>query len=94
MKLRCWPGCLAYMARANFPENVGLLVEVVERAPNKPDGSPCWFADAMQPRRASNGLGAVKLTTRARIPDAWLRPITPPPGSETETTGEPIKEVA
>lgn len=97
MKLRCWPGCLAIQIKACLPENVGSVNEVVQLWGHDEDG---WVWEVTTPRPSRGidpetgeilGPEHCAVTT---VPDEWMRPITPPPGSETETTGEPIKEVA
>ena len=98
-RLRCWPGCLAYITH---PRMYGVTVEVLYAAPvgsfTLPDGFPAWHGEVAgagwvvrspSPIRVpvSDGLGGrfERLANYASIPDKHLRPITPPPGTDCTT---------
>lgn len=83
--LRCWPGCLAVVNRSKLGVNVGIVVTVGEFAGLGPDGPMWWtYSDRPRPVIGSN-TGVIRLKTRGRSPDAWLTPITPPPGTDCTT---------
>lgn len=105
MKLRCWPGCLAYITH---PAMAGHMVEVMylETQLNYtlPDGQIGFTAgDPLSTwivRSISGGFPGVKVyesgvmvrqrcAMYAACGDKWLRPITPPPGAEITSTDAP-----
>lgn len=87
--LRCWPGCLARINRAVMPENVGMVVEVLRRAGADEDG-PLWQVTLPRPSRGvllgTNYVVTTNHESATVTPDAWMTPITPPPGTESTTT--------
>lgn len=96
-RLRCWPGCLAVIVLDECPDNLGAIVKVLKRAnPHEYssfDGEEwevmptralrCWGADGYRLVQAAVGMR-----------DIALRPITPPPGTETTDTEVPADAVA
>ncbi len=102
MKLRCWPGCLAYIVRPGSP-NDGKLVTVVREwrgeghvygGPYAPSGEGYVWVIEGRGLVLPNGFYAGCPVPWHVARDQILRPITPPPGSETIVTDEPVKEVA
>lgn len=92
-KLRCWPGCLAIVLKADIPEAVGCIVQVV-RASHIED-EPAWWVRIDRPMRAWTGLDVSEVVAAhalISVPDAWMTPITPPPGTETVDTSTPLTE--
>ena len=87
MTLRCKPGDMARMIKAFFPENVGLIVEVVSADKDYGDGLGfSWLCKPAWPSRALNRDGRqVFDAVECEIPDAWLVPIRPPETPVTET---------
>ena len=86
--LRCWPGALAIVVRAKLPENVGLLVRCIELVPLDAGAGPMWMTECARPAPSvwiHSGRPSPGLEHRALCPDAWLRPITPPPGTDCTT---------
>lgn len=100
MALRCWPGCAAYVERSAVPDNVGAVVEVVALDDRWGDAGfgPVWSVRYGRPMKTALVTNRGELIglemprrTDSCLPDAWLRPITPPPGSEAETTEDVIE---
>lgn len=89
--MNCKPGDMAVVTKAARPENVGLIVEVLQLADpqDHPSGLWAWRIKPAWPIRASDG----RLVGRLDIPyhpDAWLRPIRPPETPVTETRDEEL----
>lgn len=96
-RLNCWPGCLAYITH---PSMYGVIVEVLYAAPagsfRLPDGfaafhpgeKPGWvvrFAKPIQAPVEHKGQRLKRTAHYASVDDKWLRPITPPPGTDCTT---------
>lgn len=89
-KLRCWPGCIAQIVRSRFPENVGALVHIIRFSSDASAvfGSPGWDAVALSSLLLADVMGRTGRTTAGEegwARDADLRPITPPPGTVTDS---------
>jgi len=68
---------LAYIVRAIFPDNIGRIVTVIERADQHADLGVVWLAECQSPLRVTTEWGGVSrmTTTTAFCHDADLRPI-------------------
>jgi len=82
MSLRCKPGDLAYATKAFFPENVGMVVQVLEidnmHAISIEDG-PRWICKCHPIRTITLFTGIVKYdVTQVWIPDRYLIPFAGP----------------
>lgn len=104
MKLRCWPGAIAYITHPG--EHYGRMVEVL-RAENSPrfrmpDGQiaetcaavlndPSWVVRFIGAPVMCPTSGGWRQTHFVQVQDRYLRPITPPPGTETETVEEVLE---
>lgn len=87
--LRCWPGALAIVVRAKLPENVGIVVRCIEVIRMCPDRGAMWLSESLRPGPTvwvHNEKPTGGLHYRSLSPDAWLIPITPPPGTESTPT--------
>lgn len=98
MGLRCWPGCLAVIVNPRSP-NYGKSVTVVrpwrgERStrgcPYPDDGEHAWIVEGRDLWLHCGGI-AEEPTPWVRARDRWLRPITPPPGTEVETVADVLE---
>jgi hypothetical protein len=78
--MNCKPGDLALVIRAELPENIGIVVEVVERC--ELFGEGYWLCRARTPRATLNGFGHVVVADSGSVPDSWLRPISGVPVAE------------
>lgn len=99
MTARIWPGALCYITH---PTLFGKPVEALHEAPvgvniKLPDGygqegapvAGCWVCKSLgEPFHAPCVNGFKRVTPYAVIPSRWLRPITPPPGSESTQTDD------
>jgi len=91
MKLRCWPGCLAHLkAKDNAIVSVESYLGMWPH-PEFSEPVPAWLVTAPRAMLCSHQDTTFPATSFA-APDAWLTPITPPPGSET--TDERTEEAA
>jgi hypothetical protein len=83
--MNCKPGDLAVIV--NSPPDCiaarGRIVTLVEHCII--DGEGCWTYEQMPLRGRVPGMHLARWAWH-ELPDVWLRPITPPPG--TVTTGE------
>ena len=76
----CKQGDMARMIEAHFPENVGLIVTVLEPCAPREKYSLAWKCKPAWPVRGTSWTNqSVVLYGNyvAEIPDAWLRPIRP-----------------
>lgn len=92
MGLRCWPGCLAYITAYRW---AGRLVEVLDRVPDKGawetvEPGAYWRVKAIGWQVEDDGWRP-PVEGIFVFPDHLLRPITPPPGTETETVAEVLE---
>jgi hypothetical protein len=91
--MNCKPGDLAVLIRSAIPENVGIIVEVVEWMGH------VWSNDSITNWRV-RPVGGPRQTTIGSLqqegaaPDEWLRPVSGLPDTEDTDEREPIKEVA
>jgi hypothetical protein len=77
--MNCKPGDLAYITRAFCPENVGLVVIVLDEGCPFRDYGWCWLTKSASPManiRSDTGERADH-SCYAPVPDAHLRPIRP-----------------
>lgn len=78
MKLNCKPGDIAYLVRAELPENIGKVVEVVRLHDRETRHKGIvWqvnHAGKMNTVDACTGLPTTLKGTLV-CPDSWLRPI-------------------
>ena len=78
-QLRCKPGDLAIVIKANIPENLGLIVKVICRDPGKDiirfhDRENAWFVESQLPMTwLVNQKKYQRLS--GPVPDAVLQPI-------------------
>jgi hypothetical protein len=78
--MNCKPGDLAYVVRG-MQRGVVVLVEHAD-IPYE-DGSPAWKASSKTPVATQNRISRVKsMSTRFRVRDSWLRPISGVPVTE------------
>lgn len=70
--MRCKPGDLAIITSAELKENIGLIVEILNRLGVPPDSetNPCWWVRTTHP--VTSNLG--RLTQEGWVPDYRLRP--------------------
>jgi hypothetical protein len=89
VKLRCWPGCIAFVVNDTNAcrMNIGRLVAV--RGPvqiNRDLELPCWLVRPLSrapyaiEHQVELTIGRVSWKSRAEHPDAWLTPIRWAPG--------------
>lgn len=97
MNLNCRPGDLAVIVKTHpaEPATAQFIDRVVcVRAWEIRHGDPCWKYAHMPLRGKYRGM----VVDWYEIPDEWLRPITPPPGtvtdSEVRELYEPQRETA
>lgn len=78
-----------------FPRYIGIIVTVDRFIGEVVGMANCWQITAPQPvERISLRTGRVTHGRRAMIPDAWLRPVSGLPDTDTTLTEQPIlKEV-
>lgn len=72
--MNCKPGDLAILIRANLPENLGAILEVIR--PCEHYGAEYWVCRSITPRRGVIGSRVVYAKTEHSAPDSWLMPIS------------------
>lgn len=86
--MNCKPGDLCVIVRS-MAGNEGVLCKVLDPMGCEPlfegyiwgeGAGPCWLVEL---GRQVKTIVAGQLVSRCPIPDAWLRPILPPPGTVT-----------
>jgi hypothetical protein len=95
---RIWPGALCYITH---PSMFGRMVEAIHEAPvgvrfRLPDGymneaAPTpgfWVCKILGAPVAARCGWKTRLAQHASIEACWLRPITPPPGTDTTATDD------
>lgn len=95
MSGRIWPGALCYITH---PTMFGRMVEALfvitrndqglEGRPLTDDALGCWMCKAQGFKFPDRRLGPV---VHAPIEARWLRPLTPPPGSESTEDRAPCE---
>ena len=89
--MNCKPGDMAVLVKAVFPENVGLIVEVIVFKGEAWGFLDNWLCKPAWPSRGEYPSGVVDYGMQeSLIPDAWLRPIRPPETPVTETRDEEL----
>lgn len=84
--MNCKPGDMAVVLQAKLPQNIGLIVEVLERGFMDNEDGWTWRVKAAWPCTAVNTLSGLRRTvTEASVRDAWLKPIRPPETPVEET---------
>ncbi len=81
--LRCWPGAVAVIVRSPLGLNLDKWVECVAVVGVHTEHGAVWRVKARS-RQLVTDMGV--RCAACDVPDAWLRPITPPPGTEVTTT--------
>jgi hypothetical protein len=104
MTARIWPGALCYITH---PTMFGRMVEALHEAPvgveyfRLPDGyrnigapfAGVWVCKFLGQSVTVPCERGERETQYACIPARWLRPITPPPGSESTEDRAPVGEI-
>ena len=95
--MNCKPGDLAIIVYAKSLRNIGVIVQIIARAPDL-DGGPAWLT------KSSNPTPCVWVHTGrpapddcyGDVPDAWLRPIRDNDGEDEmlRLAGKPQMEIA
>jgi hypothetical protein len=82
--------CLAILISSSIPDNIGMVVEVLQPDPWQTEvyGEFCWEVRAQRPAMREDGV----VTSTGSAKDNSLRPITGLP--LTEDTPEGVKEPA
>ena len=78
--MNCQKGDMARMIKATFPENVGLIVTVIEETTPVGDSGHLWMCKPAWPSITTDWFDSSKRYVSAgltALPDAWLRPIRP-----------------
>lgn len=80
---------MAIIRRSDFPENLDLIVEVIEAAPMccciRCNGMPAWVCETKGRHIVGFALGIIVATsTISDIPDADLQPIRNPGDDEVD----------
>jgi hypothetical protein len=105
-KLRCWPGCIAFLNGYKLvePSAIGGLLEVIRLDTDHPlDAEPTWVCRTLRPiaarkyhwagtRWEDGGLAVVPAGAQTLSVDRGLTPITPPPGSELTDTSTGLND--
>ncbi len=84
--LRCWPGAIAAVVHSPMGLNTDKWVECVGLVGAHSEYGPVWRVRARS-RQLVTDMGVV--CAACDIPDAWLRPLTPPPAADTTTADKP-----
>lgn len=90
MSPRIWPGALCYITASEYPENVGRVV-IAESLES--DSPRMWNIVAQGVPLlvwSTNGLDRFP-SFDAAAPEASLRPLTPPPASDTTEDRAPCE---
>jgi hypothetical protein len=83
--MNCKPGDLAFIVKAAFPQNIGVVVEVESLWGHHPIDGPCWNIRSRTPLLGVRyGSRVVYADTEAFIADFCLRPISGVPVGEYE----------
>ena len=93
--MRCEPGDMAVMIRAQLRENVGLFVRVLHRASTVAYGPdmPAWRVTPVGGGRIAGIVGngvRIEGSGPGTHPDAWLRPIRPQPAADETLRDVPV----
>lgn len=81
--LRCWPGCVAQVVGGSLVgEFLGGKTMTLTRLTKNGRGDPSWQYEGAQFLIV---LSPMHIVVVDHIPDADLRPLTPPPGSAKES---------
>lgn len=92
--MRCWPGCLAIVIKAHFPENLGAVCTVEAFDPQY-QAWDCHFPRAGPTiywnRHTGEDIGVEFNSDTACIPDDWLLPIDGPLEEEDERETEVLR---
>jgi hypothetical protein len=83
--MNCKPPCMALIIKSDFPELIGLPVEVTTESADF-YGEFCWVVKASRPIPCWNeSTGLDDIANEIAVPDSCLRPITGLPDSESIT---------
>lgn len=89
--MNCKPGDMAVVTQAMLPQNIGLIVEVLNDGYTDSKFGWTWKTKSAWPASATNNVrGLRQAITEAHVHDAWLRPIRPPETPLTETRDEEL----
>jgi hypothetical protein len=84
--MNCKPPCLAYIASCDYPQNIGMPVEVINECLNDDHLGFCWLVKASRPVPCYNReLRTDVDSSEFFMPDADLRPISGLPIDEEVT---------
>ena len=77
--MRCKQGDLAEIIQSEFGVSVGKIVQCIRVEGNHSLHGPVWLVRGKEKLAWESGEGGMGMDDDAHIPDAFLRPIKPPP---------------
>lgn len=75
--MNCKPGDMAIVVQSDFPEDIGMIIEVLSESHIDWEGCYQWLTKWPSPSpTCSVETGEIVLRSETFVPDEWLRPVS------------------